>query len=480
MTRHQLYLCLYFFTPLIYFFSLPLSLVDLGVWIAQGRYFLEHGEVLRQDIYSVLATEELVYPTVLPVLYGWLYNHSGLLAVGLFHKVILFFYLLIIYIFSLRPFAHPWNLKNSALILVSWLGLALLCVDRPAFVAILPFTLSFILLETKAELSLKKMLLLILIHLVWVNSHGSWCLLPLMWGWRILWRFVRAHNPPWKECCALGVVFVLCGVNPFGFKIIPYIWQTAQISAARRIDEWTTIFSPQHWFQAIMYLGLLGFLGREIYERKKRGRESLREIFSSPAIPLALMGLHSVRHTIWIFLIILPFCYNYGMLNLKTNKNSHSFFLRFINAVIGLSLVFLMFAFTPYFKSSFRFLLPSDKKMIFSETSPLPALYFLEKSGDQGAIFNDWSYGSFLILYQSRKITMDTRNIIYSDQDFEMYERVLAGEHWEEYFERYDFHFAILNQHNSVRLIQAMKASGEWIILWQNENTILLQKSQVS
>ena len=70
VTRSHFYTSLYFLLPLFYYLSLPIAVGDLAVWVAHGRYILEHGTILYRDVYSVLNTEPLVYPVLVSYVYG--------------------------------------------------------------------------------------------------------------------------------------------------------------------------------------------------------------------------------------------------------------------------------------------------------------------------------------------------------------------------------------------------------------------------
>src|SRR5260221_96361 len=109
MSDRKLGLALMWFIPFIFTLACPFSVGDLGAWIQHGLYFLDHHEILKHDIYSVLPTSAMVYPTWgISIIYALIYKVSNLTAVCLFHAVLVMGILLgMVYQNSLLKLKNP-------------------------------------------------------------------------------------------------------------------------------------------------------------------------------------------------------------------------------------------------------------------------------------------------------------------------------------------------------------------------------------
>jgi hypothetical protein len=319
VTRRRLFTFLFFLLPILYYLSIPNSVGDLAIWIAHGRYFLEHQSLLRHDVFSVLPTSALTYPAGLSVFYGLIDRLGGLVAVGLLHKICLLFFLGVIYFSSIKDLADPWRPRNFAIIGVSLYGSANFCIDRPAEVAILPFIASFLILDKNRPLRAIERWALVGLAFVWVNIHGSWVLLPAMFAWRTCFgaRF-RTGSPRalGKEILTAAGIFFASLLNPFFLQIYPYTLQTAMISRARGIDEWATTGFGAYFPQGLFFFGLVAAVVAMMMMTSARRRDTL---FDSPFFILLLLGFTAIRNTSWPFLALIPFCHRAGWLQTGPN-----------------------------------------------------------------------------------------------------------------------------------------------------------------
>jgi len=475
-SRDRLYLVFFLLLPVIYFFSLPNSIGDLAVWIAHGNYLLQHHEILRHDIFSVLPTQEMIYSVGSSLVYGIIYQLSGLDNVTVFHKMVILFICVLWYRSSLKNLQSPWSLKNGFFILLTWVGCSLLCIDRPALLAMLPFVLSYLVLQKEEKLSTKDIIYLNLINILWVNTHGSWMILGLMYFWREAGRIVFFKEKiSLKPVIGLFSIALSSFVNPFGYQVIPYAFETAQVSKERGISEWLLLNPVENLLQFCVFSALFSIF--VIYFLRLRKSDLARSYFllASPFTFLLLLGLTGIRHTAWSFFVLLPFAFQVGWLQEGTIPATKPNGLQAsINFILILGLIILTFLFFPQNKEKIADYLPQSKRIVYDESAPFQFAKILSEEPGNDPVFNDWEYGGFLILAQPHPIFIDTRNIIYDQGAFQTYLNVVeALPGWQDILNQYKIKYIILNKKIRQPLIQLIQKKAEWKMLAEDEFTIL-------
>ena len=479
MSRRTLYNYLFFLLPLIYFLSLPIATGDLAVWIAHGKYFLQTGNVLRHDIFSVLPTKDLNYPVGSSVVYALIYNLYGLIGVSLFHKIIL---LIISYVWfksSLAKADSPWSASTKIIVFFSWLGSSLFFIDRPALLGMLPLLLSFMILSKVEEITWKDVGKLIIVNIFWVNTHGSWILLLLMYSWRELWRIVLLnYNKSWKP--VLGGLFIGFSslLNPFGYKIFYYILETANVSRERKISEWAPIsFNGPFVEQSLTYIILLTIIIMFFIYFAKVDRHKIKNIFASPFIFLTLLGLLAIRNTALAFFVLIPFSSEFGLIKvekrspLKSSRMANILNLGLLGAVFILAILLL-----PVFRQYAKSILPSSKQSLYDSGSPFKIVKYLNNTADNDPVFNDWYYGSFLLLEQRHKIFIDTRNIIYKKENFSEYLKVINAEvGWREIISKYKIKYILINKKHNANLMKELRQDRFWTLSAEEGDSCLYE-----
>ena len=467
---------MFFLFPLMYFLSLPNSVGDLAIWIAHGNYFFETGHILRHDIFTVLPTRELIYPVGASILYATIYGIAGLVGVVLLHKLVSVALSYIWYKSALAHFRSPWSLATLAIIAVSWFGTATLCVNRPALLATVPFVLSFLVIQQEEELSWTDIAKLNVINVVWVNIHGSWLILGLMYFYREVGRcFIRRQGIRPRQLIGLAAIAITSLANPFGYKIIPYVFETSRISKERGIDEWAPTDMSAYRYQAVAYYVLFAAVIALYFYLRKSDKDKANALLASPFMIVLLLGIQSIRNTLWPFFILIPFAYQIGLMSEAKLVDMATTRIKLcVNLVIVVILTSFTIALSPTFKSRVQWLLPPTKQATFDNSAPFDFAAFLNNTPDKDPIFNDWEYGSFLSLSQLHPYFIDTRNIIYSDADFETYLNVVNGmPRWENAINRYNIRYILLNKLLRTKLIAILGASGRWEKVMENEGTIM-------
>lgn len=477
MNKQKFYCWLFYLLPVVYFLSLPIATGDLAVWVAQGKHFLLHGEILRHDIYSVLSTRDLVYPVGTCVLYALIYSFSGLIGVSLFHKLVVLLISFFWHHFSLSKIKEPWSYPSLLVIFFAWFGCSMFWIDRPALLGMLPLILSFVILQKEEELTPHDVVALVLINIVWVNLHGSWPLLIMMYVWRELTRtIILKKSNIWQQLVATSSLLLSILINPFGYKVFAYLFETASLSRERHIDEWAapSITGPYASQSAAYFLLLLLTLVFGVFLFKK-SRSKFFKSLTSPYFPLVLFAFSNIRNTALPFFILIPFACEFILIKGKSEvgqERKSAFNVVFVSFVL-----FCGFLFLPMIKPYSRGFLPQNKREVFDSSAPFSVTEFLNNTKDSDPVFNDWEYGSFLILAQKHPIFIDTRNIIYDRSEFGEYSTVIVGNSgWDKILDKYKIRYVLLNRKLRTNLIEKLNSSLRWKSVVVDSETILFQR----
>jgi hypothetical protein len=473
LNRTQFYSALFFLLPLLVFCARPISTEDLSVWVAQGLECLRTMSIVRQDTFSALPSFPLVYPAGIAILYAVIFKLGGLSLVVMLHRLALFLVLILLYRNSIAKASSFWSARNGFLVILCLAGCVFGFVERPSLVAELPFLLAYLLLQKNSDLSRKDLGILVGIMVLWVNLHGSFFLLPVLFGWRLIFTAIEAKfrwrepGPHKREIVGFFLVLAAALLNPFGWRIFPYVWETATVSM-RRVEEWQ-VTSPSAYFpQGLIFYLLVAVVLRFFYVRYRNKAFPLR----SPFLALLLLGFTAIRHTDLAFLAALPFFAQKGFLQDGDGEEGSP---RIFNLAVVVGIAFLCVAFSPGTKHRFSFLLPEKLAPTFSSTAPAQFARILNQDPSPGNIFNHWDFGSFLTLAQNRKIYLDSRNIIYSDAAIREYDRVLeAGVDWDVSLRNHQVLFVLVKPENQ-RLISTLSERG-WLEMGRTEGAVLLRR----
>jgi hypothetical protein len=463
--------------PLIFTVIGPFSAIDVAGWIAHGNYFLEHHTLLIHDIFSVLPTRPLVYPSWgIAVIYALIYRVSGLTAVCLFHSVLLCGLLALIYQKSILTLKNPTHLTARLAVYFVWLGAVNALGERPSMVALIPMLLAYLeiaQLKKSSDVTSKFLVKLCLINIVWVNIHGSFILLWLMFGWKTL--FLALSD---KKIARLGLAHLFIGlsslINPFTWRVFPYVWETMQMSHARLVPEWAPTTPGAHFPTGLLYFVLLP--GAMVLVMKRFRRPGFLHLISSPFFVLLLNGLSAIRNATLPFVVLLPFMKENGFLKVGDEAQAQRERMS-LNLASALAFFAIFVLVLPPFKPMIARFLPPDRREIFDETAIPGITHAIEVSGRVCPIFNAPDLGSFLMLKLPNQIFLDSRNVIYTEAEFRDYDRASQAQPgWEQYLDRYHACFAVLSEAANAPLISALRASGGWTQALEEKGNVLFKR----
>jgi hypothetical protein len=443
---HTLSLTLAFIIPILFMLAMPYAAGDLFIWIKLGNFILSSGAILRHDIFSVLPTTEMVYPSWgASVLYSFLYRFIGILGVCIFHAVVVLPILLFILYRPLIKSGYLPSEKSAKWVLfLFWLGGVPTFCERPAMLALIPLVLSFQIIARlpKHETRLADAAKLILIEIIWANLHGSFVLLPIMLIWKSFWSF----RFDLKRVALVWASFFAAGLNPFGFKVYPYLFETARLSKERGITEWdfpwlTTQF-PTGLLFWLLFIYVIYFL------RKRYQAGSLFQTIANPFFLFMLLGMLSIRNAALAFVVLIPGAYAANFFSAEKAPDSRARPLNLAIAMLALLAIPLVATYKP-------------KKWDNDTAFALADL--IRKDGRNCPVFSDWELAGFLSLEVPNQTYLDTRNIIFSREEFHWYEQTLNGEPiWKKFIDAGKTCFIVVTPEKSAGLIAKLAASPEW------------------
>ncbi len=474
MNKNQFYTFLFFILPLIYFFSLPIETGDLAIWVAEGKKILNSGTIHNRDSFSFLVTTDLFYPLFTVYIYAFIEKYFSLIGVSIFHKLILILFLFQFY-FVFQQENKGWNFKKFTLFFIAMWGVSFVFIDRPAMLALPLFLFSFGYINRIQSFGLKELLFLNIINIIWVNIHGSWLILICLVAIKLGSDYLLARkNNLWQWSTLISLI-ITSGLNVNGFKVFELAIFTAQLSKLRRIDEWNITFGCGKYFSQILFFYFIFLIGIWIQAKK-----SIKNITytSLTFFFFLIFGVFAIRNTIWSF-IIFPIFIVSNYENLLIEKKEVESKKSKLNLLISFFILLSLYVFLPQNKTLFKNWLHKSKAEVYSANTPLQISKYLSENKKVGNIFNQWELGSYLAFAQNKKIFIDTRNIIFSESDFELYKKIASGlsTNFNEEFDKLNVKFVVINKSELKNLFdQLSKDAKNWDLKITENNLVLFEK----
>ncbi len=251
---------------------------DTGWHLRTGEWILRNGRVPAADLFSFTRAGEpwFAWEWLWDLCFGWLHLNFGMGAVLAASLALICCCAYLIYRESARRSGNYF--LAFAVTFLAAAGSAIHWLARPHLVSLVFTAASVIVLNRAAEGSLRRLLWLPLLTLLWVNFHG---------GFFILWTLLLAHlasaglnafldrQPlarsvrPWA--LALAGCVAASFVNPYGWRLHRHIFGYLSQSYHReQIQEFLSIsfHNPAAWFFAATIL-LGGITVAHALERRR-------------------------------------------------------------------------------------------------------------------------------------------------------------------------------------------------------------------
>ena len=338
----------------------------------------------------------------------------------------------------------------------------------------------------KTPEKLRRMWLLPLLMLVWVNVHGGFLVGFVLLGAFFLaagWSWLRveegslqevlqknAATTSLKTLSAVGLLSVAASlVNPFGWKLYGHIY--SYLSNRFLMDHVEEFQSPnfhgvaQKCFLALLLItvGVLASKGREL-----RLSEGLTVLFTVYA------GLYASRNipvsSILLVMIVAPMVpaklgqgFLQRMFAVEAGQRGH------VWPVLAIVLTLLITL------NGGR--VGSNQLMdahFGSKRMPVDAVNYLAQHDVQGPVLSPDYWGGYLIyrLYPKEKVVVDDRHDLYGEEFFKSYLKMMYGERgWDEFLRTHDASCALLPR--DAALASLLATTQGWKLIYSDNVAVV-------
>ena len=463
--------------------------LDTDSWwhLRSGAWILENGQILKSDPFSLTRQGQAwIYP-------GWLsqiilfsvFNSLGMAGLNLFTGIIV-----------LITFAMLWmtlerkELLRAFVLLLAAATSGLYWSARPQIFTLLFTSATLFLLEgTKREKQRHLWILPVLIT-IWVNLHGGFIVGYLLIGVYFMGEVIEALisiilsrrklNEEWQNrkeslsvLAAVGIASIFTGmINPHGPVILLYPFQTISMGTLQDyIAEWQSPNFHTPEVQPFILLFFLTFLSFGISTKKRSARELLLiSLFG-------YMSLMAVRNVGLFALVAAPIACRHldaGLKplfkRLKSEKELPEKLTKHLNLILAVLLTF-----AGLIRIATQLENEVNQKHIHQQI-PLEAFEFIEEEKPEGALFNSYNWGGYVIwsLYPDYLSFVDGRTDLFSDEILNEYLNTwLAKPGWQTFLEEWGIQWALIEIDSP--LSRVMIYDG-WRLLYQDEQAIILEK----
>ena len=406
----------------------PVDNNDLWMHIRTGEAMLENMSVASVDDYSytVQGREWLNHQWLSQVIFFLVYRFSGVNGLIFLQAIAVFLAFLLIFLSAYKK--DNWLLSVCLIFLVILFSQERFLV-RPHIFSVFLFTVFiFVLHKYKYAWPDKKgriLYALIPLQILWVNLHAASIMgIFLVWAY-IFGEFIdnRFRQCPgsgplisdgkYRRLLYVGILLVIStGLTPYGYRAI--LFPLIERSEMLFIYEWLPSMHKDVFLSAgvMPYYRLFLISSFFIFVfRAKRISTAHIIVFAS----LLYLSLSSRRHVVFYGLAMTPYIAQYaeGIKFQKTPLQLKQFFRQIVIVILSLYLILLGIDIS---SGRYYVKMGNSLKLGLGRIGyPDEAIDFLESSGIEGNMFNDYGSGCYLIwrLYPDKRVFIDGRNTIY-------------------------------------------------------------------
>ncbi len=466
----------------------PIRPNDFWWQLTVGRDIFTTHQVPFTDIYSYTEFGN-PYPAyhiywLMEVCYYWLFLKGGLALIVFSHCLeITLAYILLLWI--CKQLTQNWRLAAFMTLFAVILGISDWNV-RPQAIAFLIGGLFLMGVYEYRRLAHPGWLVVFPLGMViWINSHGSfpigfamigiWFLDELWNGWssRKSGRPLIDFRPALVVLATLLVSSLAIFANPLRLGILDYITSMTNNSVIQNlVPEWappalTTLEGRIFWVGFGICLLIMGLSVRRL-------------TFFQIATFIFVSGLaiRTSRGIIWFGILMAPVLAPLvNELILRYRPDHPAVILRprlWLNYTFTSIIILLGIISLPWFKNYLP--LPEMKAGLISSETPLAGTNYLVNHRLPTPVFNDLSFGSYLIWagQPAYQVFVDPRLELYPWDVWKVYLDVSqANKGWEDYLRQYNVQTLFLSPSEQPGLVQAASQSKSWREVYQDAQSVL-------
>jgi hypothetical protein len=490
-------------TRLVYalaFFSLlavqGLTDPDYFWHLRTGEYIITNGSLPSGDIFSwsALGQKWILHEWLFEVLLYGAFALGGSLAVKGMTAAIGLLAIAVVANTASRLTRNP-----AAAGIATCFGFVAFCsgiVPRPQLFTYLFLAIyAWKLLDFKYQRKLPELWLLPLVMIAWVNIHGGYVVgvlfivLFVFCEWLVQrWDRSEASIARGKELRTValiaGMTILATLVNPWFIEHWLYPFQVLGMSANAVISEWQSPDFHSPLSQAFLLLAIISVSAGLLTDRRPDITEIVIPTF------FAVNAFISQRHIPIAVLMMIPFlaiALNDGAIDRvvrvwRDTAIARAYARRLAagsdlgEKEIPLNWAILTLAACGLAIASPRFQEAQQQRL--ERILPVRAVDFVLANGIAGRMFNDYTYGGYLLYRMSpeQKVFIDGRADLYGDQFIADYVQVNHGKaEWKKKFEKLDVDFAIVSTDAPIR--QLLLTEGTFREVYADVNhSVLVRK----
>lgn len=453
--------------------------------IKAGTIMLREGRILTTDVFSHTAFGKpwIAHEWLSEIIMGKIYSFAGVAGVAIFYFFLAVMTFWILFQIA-RQYVNEW-FSFFCVALAFTLAYTHLLARPHIFTWFLGAVTLWILKNGGRQLYA-----LPFIMLLWTNLHGGFVLglvfqaIFLVGGILEAWpqmdapkrrSLLRQFRVP---LIVLGLSILVTGINPFGYKLLLFPFQATKEVFINGIGEWRSPNLRDMWYFRFYVLLILLLL---MFRRKRT---------SWTATLLLLFFLNEaftyVRDVSLAGLFLTPFLaetlqpwsdrYSEGFAEHHSGKKQLA--LSATSGPIATLVTCAVLLWIPMMNFS-------SWRTVSGEMFPLPdaysksAIQFIEKNRPKGKMFNEYSWGDYLIfaLNPPRKVFIDGRADMYGEKIFGDY-KAIAGldAKTNELLEKYKVDWVVFPPDKPLTLY--LKAEGNWKEVYRDDQvSILVRKA---
>jgi len=417
----------------------PVAGFDIWGYMTVGRYVLSHLEIPTSDIFSyTVSGKPWINQSWLAGVLFYLANEAlGPAGISLVVCVLFLFSVGLMY-----ATARLYKCSSLASALSTLLAICALwksfCprayVAGLAFFALFQFALCRIVVGGGPR-QWWRVALLVVVMILWVNVHASFILGLLLIGlyaaeqagMNLLAGEARTNHSAWILWAALLLCLAASLLNPAGYRLFLFpLHLVGEVQFLEQVYEWWRPGFTQDFatFWALLLLCLFSIIV---------AWRSLSAAGVLSTFIMAVLALSARRHVMWFAAAAVPIAAT-GLDTLWQRLRSWgapwfgerwSGLQKSLETAAGL--LFVIGVTGIIWQTSIRDRLPAVG--ISGERLPVKAAGFLEANAIKGNIFNDHTWGFYLLwrLYPERTVFVDTRLALYGDHWFNRYGALYFG-----------------------------------------------------
>ena len=460
---------------------------DTAWHIGIGRYILETGTIPDTGIFSYTAAKMpwMAHEWLAELIFGVIHKFAGLNGIIVLTAAVISITVSIFYAFLLSRGINTVLALTLTIAVIVTTGVHWLA--RPHIISMLFTLVWYMALENYRLRGVRKIYLLPVLTILWVNLHGGFMagllLIAVYWLGSLAEFFfhkdekVRAEQK--KNVITYGKVGLLAitaaMVNPHGYKALLFPFRImGQKLNVGKIDEWLSPNFHEALPYEYMLLALIVVLGFSLVK--------FGFIEAGLVILWTHLSLYSVRYGPIFGIIVTPiiavrlerlmntgaergnrllksmYALSERLQGISGSLKGHAAPILVIVFVIIITLQGGRLMGMPLLAYDF------DKKKV-----PMEAVEFAERSGIQGRLFNTYHFGGYLIYkgFPREGVFVDGRADMYNEFLKNYFDVVDLKPEWKEILDRFDIAWMMITANSPLSVL--LLETGNWNLVYADK-----------